>query len=108
MQGSGVSSHLPPPLPPLPLSLQPEIESQPASARPAIYSRSPGWKERREHVERGGRKKETGNGRNSGGKCTQQRANTGKRGGQDRSKARMHDYSVELVLGKDELCDSPL
>ena len=34
-------------------------------------------------VERGGRKKETGNGRNSGGKCTQQRANTGKRGGQD-------------------------
>jgi hypothetical protein len=83
MQGSGVSSHLPPPLPPLPLSLQPEIESQPASARPAIYSRSPGWKERREHVERGGRKKETGNGRNSGGKCTQQRANTGKRGGQD-------------------------
>lgn len=75
--------HLPPPLLPLPLSLQPAIESQPASARPAIYSHSPGWKERRKHVERGGSQKEAGNERNSGGKGTQRRANTRKWGGQD-------------------------
>ena len=42
--------HLLLPLLPLPLFLQPRIESQPASARPGIYSHSPEGGESKQHV----------------------------------------------------------